>query len=255
MAAVLIKTFQTYEISNVIEAFTVINKLLESNENLGLTQVCKKTKYSKNKTYRLLLTLEQCGVIEKDLQGNYHIGVAAIGIAHKIIAKSSVLDTVRPLMKSLVKVFNEAVYFAHYSAGEAVLVEFNDCCHSVKVTSLIGATIPLSNNSELNISGQNIAKIGDITVDVGGVNPDVTTVSIPFDNYKGLEIGAIVVLAPTFRMSLDRIKAEIVPALRDVMQRHQLQQHNTTNKRFLSYAHSDERTYGEFSSLGVCRAY
>jgi DNA-binding IclR family transcriptional regulator len=66
---------------------------------------------------------------------------------------------------------------------------------------------------------------------------DITTVSMSFGDDNGFEMGALVVLAPTYRMSKNRIKTEIVPALRDAMQRKQLYLSEIANDIFLPSAH------------------
>lgn len=242
----LVKTTSTkgYKLNNVVEALSVFAFILDANVNLGLTQLSDFTLFTKNKTFRLLKTLMQCGLVEKDQQGNYSIAITSIGIARKILAKTTVLDNVRPYMEGLAKIVNEAVYFAHFTDGEAVFVDYVDCCHSVKATSLVGTAIKLPDGAKSVISGNSVAKIGDISVDVDTVCLGVTTVSMPFVGVKGIEAGALVVLAPTFRMSKDRIKTEIVPALREVMQRPPLQPTKIMNDIFLSSAHPVEWTYG-----------
>lgn len=248
MAAVKAENPRKYELNNVIEAFTLISRILDANNGIGLTQLSDCTHYSKNKTFRLLTTLERCGIVEKDQQNNYSIGFATIGIAHKIMTKATALNNVRPYMEGLAKVVNEAVYFAYYTAGEAVLADYADCCHPVKAASFVGKAIQLPGSSRA-MSGSNVAMIGDITVDAGGLSLDITTVSMPFINDRCVEVGALVVLAPTFRMSLERIKTEIVPALREVMQRQQLHLSDGVPDGFLSLADRVEPGYVRQPSL------
>ena len=142
--AVKIENNRRYEVNNVAEAFTIIATMLDANDCLGLTQLSDCTHFSKNKTFRLLSTLEQCGIVEKDQQCNYKMGVATIGIARKIMAKASLLDRARPYMEGLVKLVNEAVYFAYYSAGEAVLVKASRAMALERVAeALLDATVSL----------------------------------------------------------------------------------------------------------------
>jgi IclR helix-turn-helix domain len=185
MALIKSKCVPKYKLNNVVEAFTIISNMLDANGNLGLTQLSDDTLISKNKTFRLLSTLEQCGIVEKNEKSTYKIGMATIGIARKIMAKTSLLDSVRPYMEGLANDVNEAVYFACYIAGEAMLVDYADCCHSVKATSFVGKVLLLPDVSNLDIHGVSLSKTGDITVDVGGLDPDITMVSMPFLDDKG----------------------------------------------------------------------
>lgn len=243
------RNLNKYKLNNVIEAFTIIAGILDANSGIGLTQLSNFTHYSKNKTFRLLSTLEGCGIVEKDQQNNYIIGFATIGIAHRIMAKTTALDKIRPYMEGLAKAINETVYFAYYTGGEAVLADYVDCCHPVKAASFVGKAIQLPDSANNILSGNNVTMIGDVTVDTGGLNLDITTVSKPFINNKGVDVGALVVLAPTFRMPLERIKTEIVPALRKIMQRQQLKLPNSALDIFLPLDHPVELDYDRYSAL------
>lgn len=234
MASSKAERTKRYDLNNVIEAFAIITKILDTDDTLGLTQLSSRTRLSKNKTFRILSTLEHCGIVEKDLKSNYNIGISSIGIANRIISRTTDLDNIRPCMEGLAKAFNEAVYFADCTSGEAVLVDYADCSHPVKAISFVGKAIQLPGSTCFSKSGGNVARIGDISVDVGGIDLSITTVSMPFINDKGVRTGALVVLAPTFRMPPERIKTEIVPALRAVMQRQQLPLSDFSPDKFLS---------------------
>jgi len=240
MALAKTKSPRKYELHNVVEAFTIISKMLDTNECLGLTQLSDDTHISKNKTFRLLSTLEQYGIVEKNQQNNYKIGMATIGIARNIIAKTSTMDAVRPYMEVLARITGEAVYFASYIAGEAVFVDYVDCSHPVKATSFVGKRFQHPNGMHtvcetwLN---------SDVAVDVGGLDIDITTVSMPFNDAAGTEIGVLVVLAPTFRMHMDRIITEIAPALKDVMQRRLVKPANLSDDVYQPSVHLVEREY------------
>lgn len=184
MTSIKTEIDRRYELKNVVEAFAIIGRMLDADNNLGLVQLSNSMRFSKNKTFRLLSTLEGCGLVEKDLNNKYNIGITTIGIAQKIMAKAPVMDKVQTCMEELSKVINEAVYFAYYTADEAVLVDYVDCCHPIKATSFIGKAIQLPGNINYVLCGNRVSKIGDISVDVGGLNSEITTVSIPFVNSK-----------------------------------------------------------------------
>ena len=233
-----------YKLHNVAEAFSIISKMLDSDDGLGLAQLSKETAISKNKTFRLLSTLEEFGIVEKNDQRNYKLGMVTIGIAHRIMAKTSLLGFIRPYMQKLASLINETVYFAHCSENEAVLIDYIDCRRAVKVASLVGTTIPLHKDNDI---GKNTSRIvvGDIALHIDQIGTDVTTVTLPFVNDVGVEIGAIVILAPAFRLSRDRISTEIVKALTEVMQLKPFSSPDSTEKHPVSHAHQMEWVYGK----------
>ena len=199
-----------YELQLVVETFLILEKILEAKGGLALTDICQCTRITKNKAFRILTTLIQSGILEKDKRSVYNIGITSIENAHRILSKNSSLDKSRLIMESLSKNINEAVYFAKYTGSTLVLVDFIDCCQPIKAASFVGAEFTLPPVT----CGTTVAKIGDITVDTECLSSEITTVSVPYVSELGVEIGALIVLAPTYRMTNQRIKTEIVPELR-----------------------------------------
>lgn len=74
---------------------------------------------------------------------------------------------------------------------------------------------------------------GDITVDAESLSSEITAVSLPYVNELGAVTGALVVLAPTYRMSPLRVETEIVPALRYIMQRQVTPLHDRAEARYV----------------------
>lgn len=245
MAIVKAGDKQNYELLLVVETFLILEKILESEEGLALTEISKSTKISKNKAFRMLATMTQCGILEKDNQSKYKVGVTSIDYAHKTLTMASSMDKVRFMMGNIAKTINEAVYFAKYNGTEAVLFDFIDCCHTIKAVSFIGATIQLPPVTHDTIT----AKIGDITVDIGSLSDEITTVSIPYINGAGVAKGALVVVAPTYRMTPQRIKVEIVPALRDGMQHQHQQSDEILQERFVPLLSPAGREYAAYPRL------
>ena len=193
----------------------------------------------------MLATLIQCGIVEKDERGNYKVGITSFENAHRIVARTSSLDKARHSMQSLAKSINEAVYFAKYNGHEAVLVDVIDCSQPIKASSFVGAAMLLPTITP----GTAMAKTGGVTVDTGGLSAEVTTVSMPYINEHGVAIGAIVVLAPTYRMTPNRIKTEIIPILTDVMQHQQVQLHDIPPEKLLPVAPSTGHEYARYPHL------
>ena len=210
---------KSYEVTNVLDAITVFKHLLETNEALGLAELGEFISFSKNKAFRLLATLEHCGFVEKDPQSKYSIGFAAYDTARKIMSKVSNMDYVRPYLKEVTNLVNESTYYAYLGADDMLLVDFADCCHPIKVASLVGRSIKLPSVSTYFVQPNRLDAIGDIIVDAGGFDPEVTVVIAPLNYNINASRGALVVVAPIYRMHMERIKAKIVPALRAVLQR------------------------------------
>lgn len=211
-----------YELDNVSQAIMLFQHILESAEALSLTQLSKVMSLTKNKTFRLLATFEQHKLVKKDPQNNYFIGYASLESARKVMTKMSAQDTVRPCLKEVADLLNETTYYAQMDSNKVVLVDFVDNSRPVKVASLVGRSIEVPNVLMRHAQSPNVDDRGDTLVDVGGFDPEVTAVIAPIDVQINGKRGALVVVAPSICMSIERIKSEIIPALRTVMQRHSL---------------------------------
>lgn len=218
-----------YQVNNVVEAFTIVDYLIDNNSKLGLSQISRLVGCTKNKAFRLLATLELCGIVEKDLQNKYTIGFPTFQAARKIMSKKCLNERVRPFLTEISGLINESTYLAYIGAEGLLLVDYVDCSRPIKVASLVGKMVKLEGNSECSTGLRSLNYIGDIMVTTGVFDPEVTAVIAPFDDYTSSGCGALVVIAPSCRMPLVRIKSEIVPTLRAVMQFHSLSKPNEQN--------------------------
>ncbi|MDD2733871.1 MAG: helix-turn-helix domain-containing protein [Desulfuromonadaceae bacterium] len=250
MAAEKAGNKQKYELQLVVETFLMLEKILSARGGISLTEICHCMKITKNKAFRMLATLVQCGILEKDEGSNYNIGITSIENAHRILAKAESRDKVRSCMKRLSKATNEAVYFAKKSGSNAVFVDFVDCQQPIKAASFVGMSLRLPVAVRFP-SGTTASNIGIITVDTESLSSEITTVSLPYVNGLGAVIGTLVVLAPTYRMSLYRIKTEIVPALRDITQRQLTLLHDSEEMRFVPLFPHSGREFARYPQLGV----
>jgi DNA-binding IclR family transcriptional regulator len=212
-----------YELDNVSQAIILFQHILENAGALNLTQLSKEMSLTKNKAFRLLATLEQHRLVKKCPQNNYSIGYASLETARKVMTKMSAQDSVQPCLREVADLLNEATYYAQIDRNSLLLVDFVDNRRPVKVASLVGRSIALPNVPVRYVQLLKIDDKGDIMVDVSGFDPEVTAVIAPIDvqNIDGKR-GALVVIAPHCFMAIERIKSEIIPALRKVIQRHSL---------------------------------
>jgi len=211
-----------YQVNNVVEAFTIVDHLIDNDSKLGLTQICNLMGCTKNKVFRLLATLEHCGIVEKDLQNKYTIGLPMFQAARKVMFKKSLRDRIQPFLSEVSELVNESTYLAYMGDDGLMLVDYVDCSRPIKVASLVGRVVKLGNDSLHTNEIRSLSHISDFMVAIGVFDPEVTAVIAPFDDYSNSGYGALVVIAPNSRMPMDRIKSEIVPSLRSVMQFHSL---------------------------------
>ena len=198
---------------SLTNAFGLLDVLLEERHGVTLAYLIQQTGWTKNKTFRLLATLEQIGVVEKDSKSKYSLGPSAYGIAHRILEKPSNFCWARPAITQLAERFNESVYFAKLIAGTLHLVSWADCRQEVKAVSMVGKQLLLSNANIITEASAGQKNNVTFFIETGVLDTEVTTVTTLITDPLTCPSGALVVVVPTYRLSMERISSEIIPAL------------------------------------------
>jgi DNA-binding IclR family transcriptional regulator len=198
-----------YELQSVNQALDLIDVMIAARGAVTLSHLSRTFGLSKNKIFRILSTLEQRGLVEKDRLCQYRLGITAFGTARRILSSHSMLDHARPIMVELAATLNEAVYLATVVGSEAMFQEMIDCHHPIKTESFIGSRFPFPCVTDAG-SGSREFEVAGIRISVNQLKEEATTVSAPLVESSGKIAGALVVLAPTFRMPLERISSEMI---------------------------------------------
>jgi len=199
-----------YDLKIIKEMLSVFRLLCDSDESLNLRTVSSRAALSKTKTFKILSTLEGAGVLEKDQRGKYVMGPAAYGAAGRIMSKDPLLDRVKPLMERVALKTNEAVYFGKRDGERLVLLGMIECEQKIMTSSFVGRVLCESQDN----AGQQQKFRGGIKVTEGLLDSEVSTVSQEITQF-GRVVGALVVVAPTFRMPPAIVREKVVPALRE----------------------------------------
>lgn len=217
----IVKNKDIYIVDIIVKTFKILDMVLNSNDDMTLNSINASLSSSKNKTFRMLKTLEYCGVIEKNQTGKYVTGAATHSTVLKILSKESYLTTYRQAMKKLAETLNESVYLAKVCDDRQVLIDMADCNHKIKSISFVGTILTESKNSSIIKDAELVNGLTHRTVvSCGVIDPDITTVSMGIANSYGTVFGSLVVLAPTFRMSEKRITEEVIPVMREVVKKY-----------------------------------
>lgn len=211
------KEKRQYQLNCIEDALLLLNLLFGTDGGMTLTELYLASGLSKNKTFRLLTTFERNGVLAKDQQGKYGPGISTVVAVRKIISRGDSCAAIRPVLETVAGQLNEAAYLASRIDGQAVLIDMVDCSQSVRVRSFIGHTIGCRTVRSDPVSQSCCGVRDGVTVTVGGIDPEITTLSIDIVTITGRIAGALVVIAPTYRMSPERIVGEVIPALHETV--------------------------------------
>ena len=236
----------SYNVQSVEKALEILDVLAEGPSVATLQQLSEKLKISRNKTFRLLATLEGRGLVEKDeFSGVYSLGLSTVEMAHKFIGNASIIKYAHPVMEGLARKHDEAVYMTVLKGDEVLFLDMVDCGQHIKAAPFIGKRFPCFSNAAGKVirslesrdlleklfkrgrerkkkaelealeSELNAIREKGVAIDSGGLGEGIITVAVAVRDYAGKVIGALTMLGPSFRMMADRIDAEIIPSLQE----------------------------------------
>lgn len=234
----------TYSVLNVSMALAMLDILSEEPLAPTVGYFAERLGLSRNKTFRLLYTLQTRGIVEKDeSSGTYRLGFAAVELGQKIIRTANVVKHAHPVMEKLVRKHGEAMYMTVLNGEEVLFIDMVDCEQQIKATPLVGKRFPLFSNAAgkimkalesrdvLDRLGKRRGKSGEgidvasiafeleairsrgVAVEFGGLGDGIISVAVAVRDYGGKVVGALTMLVPSFRMLADRLEMEIIPSL------------------------------------------
>jgi len=209
------KVTPKYEVQNVRIVLDILQGLSASPDGERLSPFVKKLRgVSKNRLFRMLSTLEAEAFVVKNDEGTYCLGPAAYGLAKEILVDQDCLTKVRPLMHSLGVVTGETVYLGRVENGEALLIDYRESEQKVRAIRCLGRCFPVDCGEMIDET-----ECCQVFMAEDSLAAEVTTVSLIFKNYFGEQPLALVVVAPSCRMTAERIRSELLPQLLEQTQK------------------------------------
>ena len=154
-----------YTIHSLKKALELLEILAESKEQLTLQSLADSIGFSRTKTFRLLATLNEKGLVQRDsVSDAYRLGARTVTFANKLIDSSNVASEVHPvmhklidssnlasyshpIMEELVRKYEEAVYMTVIKDNEVLFLNMVDCHQQIKAELLVGRKFPFFTNA------------------------------------------------------------------------------------------------------------
>lgn len=188
--------------------------------SLTLADAARGTELSASTALRLLRTLEGSGFVRKDEDGAYRPGLRIVQLGAQALSHESIISLAEPSLARIVEVTGESAYLnvqAHHGQGhdQGLYIAMCEGTHSVRHSSWVGRTVPLKGSASGAVLTGNTPSSGYVVVD-RGVEPDVTAIAAPITvtthapdgSVTGSRvIAALSVVAPTYRMTPEKIQA------------------------------------------------
>jgi DNA-binding IclR family transcriptional regulator len=233
-----------YAVHAVESAVDLLQVLTEVHVAPTLPYLAETMGLSRNKVFRLLATLEDRGLVEKeDSTGCYRLGLPAAELAQKVLKSVSLIQIAHPVMESLARKHDEAVYMTVLSGDDVIFLDMVDSGQQIKAAPLVGERFPFFTNAagkairalesrdilerffrkrprrqpavDMKRLEEELNQIRNsgVAVDAGGLGEGIITVAVAVRDYAGKVVGALTMLGPSFRMLTERLENEIIPSL------------------------------------------
>lgn len=130
-------------VGSVGRAVALIDALAASPTALGVNELARHIEVNPSSASRLLATLEQGGLVGRDANGRFQLGLRLLALADRVLLRLDVRDLARPYLHDLVERTGETATCSIPTAGEAVTVDFVPGKGSVVSMARVGRPNPL----------------------------------------------------------------------------------------------------------------
>jgi DNA-binding IclR family transcriptional regulator len=135
---------ERYLINSILRAGGILKALAEGKGSFTLRETAQTMKLDRSTAYRILLSLEKCGLVEKDGKaGTYSLGLGAFEIGSGYQRRADFVPIAKPFMEDLARKAQETVNLAVLSGTEILYLDKVDSPRSVGVMSKIGQRNPV----------------------------------------------------------------------------------------------------------------
>lgn len=130
----------------MIKAIGILDLFIEEKE-LSLQEITKKKNIPKPTAYRLLSTLENCGMLYKVKEtphdSRYGLGLKLLEFGHLVSERLELRDIALPSMEKLAEEINEVVHLVIANQKEATYIEKVNSTRALSLHTKIGRSTPL----------------------------------------------------------------------------------------------------------------
>ncbi len=135
---------ERYLINSILRASNMLKCFSGDKTHFKITELARHLGLDRSTTYRILLSLEKAGFVEKDEKtGTYSLGLGAFEIGNAYLRQKDLIQVSKPIMADLAQKVRETVHLAVLSDTEIVYVDKCDSPRSLGVMSKIGQRGPL----------------------------------------------------------------------------------------------------------------
>lgn len=133
-----------YLINSILRASRILKTFSTEKRQLKISELARQLGLDRSTTYRILLSLEEAGLVEKDVStGAYALGLGAFELGNAYLRQTDLIQVARPIMAELAQKVQETVHLAVLSDTEIVYLDKVDSPRTLGVMSKIGQRSPV----------------------------------------------------------------------------------------------------------------
>jgi len=226
-----------YAIAVIEDAIGILDILKRNPNGLSLAEITEETDLVKNKVFRILFTLEQHQMAERDEHGRYRLGMRLLELGQHVQNNTSLLGVSAAVMDRLVAETRESIFLGVISGDEVLCVATRESPRSVRLYAEVGRRAPFDKGgipkvlfahidddertSYLDRMYSDDAQAGErerlmqvceqirrdgYVVAVDDLDPGAHSIAAPIRNYQGVVVAAISIAGPSDRFPPDVIE-------------------------------------------------
>ena len=225
---------EKYYLGTLNKAIALI-ELFSDKEELGISEMGRALSLGKSNVFRIVITLEHWGFLEKTVDSRYRLGSRFAYFGTLVLERQDIIPIVRPHLQKLRSQYNETTHMAILTPeDEVVFMVKENATSSIQMISTIGARMPayatangkvllafseperverylkthaLTQFTEKTIGTRQafldrLERIRDVGYGVDDEESEIglTCFAAPVRNMEGKIVASISVSGPTFRM-------------------------------------------------------
>jgi DNA-binding IclR family transcriptional regulator len=110
-------------VASVARALALLDELSESENGLGVNELARRIGVNASTASRLLATLEAAGIVQRDGQGPYRLGVSLLRLAERVLSRLDLGALARPVLVDLMERTGETATLSLAGEHEAITVD------------------------------------------------------------------------------------------------------------------------------------
>jgi len=231
-------TVTTRPLQAVDRALRLVDLLANGSPRLGVSDLARRTGWSKAVVFRLLRTLQAHGYVAQDDTRRYQLGTKPLELAGAVLRRLGLPQVARPAMLTLSERTGESVVLTAPTPGGVICLDTVDSPQQLRATFRVGRIIPwhagaagklhlahLPRKRALAILAGGLPRYTERTVTdpdrlredlrriraqgyaftVGELDPGVAAISAPVLDWRGEMVAAISLGGPAPRFAEDRL--------------------------------------------------